>query len=67
MSVGLRSGTGGAPFDARQAALHIAVACGVLLLPSLGALMLDTRQLSGVSVWAKPLKFELSLALHWAT
>jgi hypothetical protein len=39
----------------------------VLVLPSLGALMLDTRQLSGVSVWAKPLKFELSLALHWAT
>lgn len=56
-----------AEFDARRAAWHIAVACGVLALPSLGALMLDPRQLSGVSVWAKPLKFELSLALHWAT
>ena len=54
-------------FDARRAALHIALACGVLALPSLGALALDARQLSGVSVWAKPLKFQLSLALHWAT
>lgn len=56
-----------ADFDARRAAWHIAVACGVLALPTLGAMALDTRQLSGVSVWAKPLKFELSLALHWAT
>ncbi len=55
------------PFGARQAALRIALACGVLALPSLGALLLDARQLSSVSVWAKPLKFELSLALHWAT
>jgi hypothetical protein len=56
-----------ADFDARRAAWHIAVACGVLALPTLGAMALDARQLSGVSVWAKPLKFELSLALHWAT
>lgn len=54
-------------FDARRAALHIALACGVLALPSLGAWAVDARQLSGVSVWAKPLKFQLSLALHWAT
>jgi hypothetical protein len=56
-----------ADFDARRAALHIALACGVLALPSLGALVVDARQLSGVSVWAKPLKFQLSLALHWGT
>ena len=55
------------PFDARRAALQIAVACGVLALPTLGALLVDGRQLSGVSVWAKPLKFQVSLALHWAT
>jgi hypothetical protein len=54
-------------YDARRAALHIALACGVLALPTLGALALDARQLSGVSVWVKPLKFQLSLALHWAT
>ncbi len=54
-------------FDARRAALQIAVACGVLALPTLGALLVDVRQLSGVSVWAKPLKFQASLALHWAT
>ncbi len=54
-------------FDAPRAALQLAVACGVLALPTLGAMALDARQLSGVSVWAKPLKFELSLALHWAT
>jgi hypothetical protein len=54
-------------FDARRMALQLALACGVLALPSLGALLLDARQLSGVSVWAKPLKFQLSLALHWAT
>ncbi|MCM0610183.1 MAG: hypothetical protein KA711_14525 [Ideonella sp. WA131b] len=56
-----------AEFDARRAALHIALACGVLALPTLGALAVDARQLSGVSVWAKPLKFQVSLALHWAT
>lgn len=54
-------------FDAPRAALQLAVACGVLALPTLGALALDARQITGVSVWAKPLKFELSLALHWAT
>jgi hypothetical protein len=54
-------------FDARRAALHIALACGVIALPTLGAMAVDARQLSGVSVWAKPLKFQLSLALHWAT
>lgn len=56
-----------ADVDARRAALRIALACGVLALPTLGAMAIDARQLSGVSVWAKPLKFQLSLALHWAT
>jgi hypothetical protein len=35
--------------------------------PSLAALLLDRRLLDGASVWAKPIKFELSLALHFAT
>jgi hypothetical protein len=36
-------------------------------VPTLAALLLDDRQLHGVSVWDKPLKFELSLALHLLT
>lgn len=40
---------------------------GALALPSLGGWLLDTRELRGVSVWDKPLKFELSLGVHLAT
>ena len=35
--------------------------------PTLMALALDPRQIDGVSVWIKPLKFELSLAMYAAT
>lgn len=38
-----------------------------LTLPMLAALALDERTLNGVSVWDKPLKFELSLIVHLAT
>jgi hypothetical protein len=41
---------------------------GILLLlatiPTLAALGLDGRTLNGINVWIKPLKFEVSLALH---
>lgn len=42
---------------------------GLLLLACLtcGAMLVDKRVIDGASVWAKPLKFELSLALHFAT
>jgi len=38
-----------------------------LTLPTLAAHALDPRTLIGVSVWDKPLKFELSIAIHLAT
>lgn len=34
---------------------------------SLAAWAIDPRTLNGVSVWAKPLKFEISSAIHFAT
>jgi hypothetical protein len=36
-------------------------------IPTLAALLLDDRQLHGVSVWDKPLKFEISLTIHLLT
>jgi hypothetical protein len=38
-----------------------------LIVPTLAAMALDTRTLDGVSIWAKPLKFELSLAVYTLT
>lgn len=40
---------------------------GLLAIPSLGGYLLDVRELRGVNVWDKPLKFEFSLGLHLAT
>ena len=40
----------------------------VLLIPvCLGGLLLDPRTLGGAAIWAKPLKFSISLALYGAT
>lgn len=44
-----------------------ALALALLLVPTAAASLVDTRQFQGVSVWIKPLKFELSLAVHVAT
>lgn len=52
---------------AAAVALRTAVLLAALLLPTLAAAWLDERTLNGVSVWAKPLKFQLSFALHWLT
>lgn len=38
-----------------------------LFVVTLGALAVDERLLNGISVWIKPLKFQASLALHFAT
>jgi hypothetical protein len=38
-----------------------------LAVPTLAALLMDPRTLHDASVWAKPLKFELSLAIHMVT
>lgn len=39
----------------------------VLFLPTIGALIADPRRLDGERVWVKPLKFEIALAIHFAT
>ena len=39
----------------------------VLFLATLIAPLVDERLLNGISVWTKPLKFQASLALHFAT
>jgi hypothetical protein len=39
----------------------------VLLPVTLALAGIDPRQLNGISVWAKPIKFQLSLFMHFAT
>lgn len=39
----------------------------LLLAVTLVAWLIDRRLIDGASVWAKPIKFEMSLALHFAT
>jgi hypothetical protein len=51
------------PAIAYQAAAIIAI----LAIPTLTALWMDERQLNGVSLWHKPLKFEASLVIHLLT
>lgn len=55
------------PFVPARAALDAAVLCIALALSSVVALALDDRTLYGVNIWGKPLKFQLSFALHWLT
>jgi hypothetical protein len=43
------------------------VAMLALFALTVAVALLDRRLLNGANVWAKPLKFELSLALHFAT
>lgn len=45
----------------------LAVVLVVLFALTFGAYLADDRLLNGVSVWIKPLKFQASLALHFAT
>lgn len=55
------------PMPAQRIALQGLCLMLVLLPASLLLLGSDPRQLNGVSVWVKPIKFELSLALNFAT
>jgi hypothetical protein len=48
-------------------AYQTAAIIAVLAIPTLAALLMDERQINGVSVWHKPLKFEASLVLHLVT
>ena len=51
----------------RQTALAGMLIVLALIAPTALAWTLDDRQLIGVSVWDKPLKFEISISLHLAT
>jgi len=57
----------------RQWALSVAIyaaVCGSMIAAfalTCGPWLLDSRTLDGATVWAKPLKFELALALHAGT
>ncbi len=55
------------PADPLDPARHALAVMVMLAVPTLLAYGLDDRLLAGVSVWSKPLKFEASLALHFAT
>lgn len=62
-----RAGIGNRDGGAERMALATAALCAALVLPTLPALAIDTRTLNDISVWAKPLKFQFSFALHWLT
>ncbi|MEZ5670601.1 MAG: hypothetical protein R3F55_24835 [Alphaproteobacteria bacterium] len=47
--------------------LQAAVLVLVSALPVLAAAAVETRTLNGINLWIKPLKFQLSVALHLAT
>lgn len=60
------------PTTVHDPGLRLTLVSGIAMLVALAApsavgWLLDGRELRGVSVWDKPLKFELSLTLHLAT
>lgn len=61
------SASHGASMDARGLAWSGVALLAALALPSSIASVFDERTLLGVTVWAKPLKFDGSLALHLLT
>ena len=66
--VSTRSGFGFSGFTGRQPVWsRAALACLVLLAVCVVASFVDVRTLNGVSVWSKPFKFSLSLAVYFAT
>lgn len=56
-----------AVLDARAIALQGVALMLVFLVPALVLQPIDPRLLNEISVWVKPAKFALSLALHYAT
>ena len=59
--------TANAAYQPARTAFDAAILCLALAVPSAIALGLDWRTIHDVNVWAKPLKFQLSFALHWLT
>lgn len=58
----LDAATRGQPLLATVAVLFL-----LMMLPSALALAVDPRTVNGISVWVKPLKFEVSLSVHALT
>ncbi len=66
--VSTRSGFGFSGYAGRHPVWsRAALACLVLLAVCVVASFVDVRTLNGVSVWSKPFKFSLSLAVYFAT
>lgn len=55
------------PADPGALLFMTAATMAVLMIPTLGAHLIDARTLNDVSVWDKPLKFEASLIVHLVT
>lgn len=53
--------------QAQSTTIQLATLMLALLIPTGLAYLLDERQTHGVSGWIKPMKFEMSLAIHFAT
>jgi hypothetical protein len=58
---------GGTTSDGARLLWRLALALGLMALPTALALVLDDRMLGHFPVWTKPLKFQLALALQTAT
>lgn len=54
-------------YQPARTAFDTGILCLALAVPSAIALGLDWRTINDVNVWSKPLKFQLSFALHWLT
>lgn len=55
------------PYQPARMAFDTSILCLALAVPSAIAFGLDARTLNDINIWSKPLKFQLSFALHWLT
>ncbi len=53
--------------EPRRTALFAAALLAAPVVPTALGWLVDDRLIQGASVWSKPLKFQLSFALHWLT
>jgi hypothetical protein len=67
LNLGAPTAAVASPVDPMAPARHAIGFMTMLAVPTLIAYGLDDRLLHGISVWWKPLKFEVSLSLHFVT